>query len=77
MWPFNRKKTTPRKSTFSPTNVVSTEDYSVEETTLTELSDTDLNIMATCQERHKQMKEGTLVEDFDPFSQTRWNKNRR
>lgn len=79
MWPFNRKeKSEPeRASTFVPSGSVYTADYSVEETPLTELSDTDLTNLAACQERHKQMKEGTLLPVADQFLKTRWGQNRR
>ena len=78
LW-FGKKKEAPKRKrrVVTPVYAEPIPDYSVDETELTELSDTDLSNITLCQQREEQLKSGELLTDSDLFRKTRWGQDRR
>jgi hypothetical protein len=80
MWnPFKKKVVSrkPKKVLVAHLQAPVDTSYTVEETDMTELSNTDLQNLTNCVDRHERIKNGELLMDSDLFVQTRWGKDRR
>jgi len=76
---FSKKKESPKRKrrVVTPAYAEPIPTFTVDETDMTELSDTDLSNITLCQERQEQMKNGELLSDADLFRKTRWGQDRR